>query len=218
MDKKYSLVIFDLDGTILDTLEDLTDCLNHTLLEFGFPQRRLDEVRSFVGDGIRKLIERAAPKNTESEIIDKVFISFKEYYKDHFAVKTRPYDGIPELLMELRKSKVRTAVVSNKADFAVKALCEKYFPGMFDTAVGEREGIARKPVPDSVNAVLAELGVSRQNAVYVGDSDVDIATAANAEMDCISVAWGFRDEAFLRERGAECLVYTVDELKKHITE
>lgn len=203
---RYDTVIFDLDGTILYTLEDLKISLNFALRESGFAERSLDEVRRFVGNGIRKLIERSVPKGTEKEAADKVHSDFTAHYSLHCADNTKPYDGIEELLTSLREKGCKTAVVSNKADYAVKSLCERYFKGLFDCAVGEREGVKRKPAPDSVNAVLAELGAERERAVYIGDSDVDIQTAENAGMDAIIVEWGFRDREFLIENGAKILV------------
>ncbi len=202
---RYDTVIFDLDGTILYTLEDLKASLNFALGRSGFAERSLDEVRSFVGNGIRKLIERSVPKGTEKEAVDRVYSDFTAHYALHCADSTRPYDGITELLTSLREKGCKTAVVSNKADYAVKALCERYFKGLFDCAAGEREGVRRKPAPDSVNAVLTELGSERERAVYIGDSDVDIKTAENAGMDAIIVEWGFRDREFLIENGAKTL-------------
>ena len=198
----YELAIFDMDGTILDTLQDLHDTLNYVLGMHHFPLRTIDETRRFVGNGIRKLVERALPAGSDDATIDRVFASFKEYYKDHCAVATKPYDGITELLKELREAGIKTAVVSNKADFAVQELCETYFKGLFDCAVGEREGVRRKPSPDSVYAVLEKLAVAKEHAVYIGDSDVDLATAENAGLPCIAVTWGFRDRDFLEAHGA----------------
>lgn len=209
---KYRLAIFDLDGTILNTLEDLADSTNYALSVHNMPERTIDEVRRFVGNGIHKLIERAVPQGSTDEQIERVFVTFKEYYKDHCAVKTRPYDGIMELMKTLREKEVLTAVVSNKGDFAVQILCKDYFPGLFDFAVGEREGIRRKPAPDSVLAVLEQFHISKEDAVYIGDSEVDIQTAENAGMKEIAVTWGFRSEDFLKENGAGCLAHTPEEL------
>ena len=169
---RYKLAIFDMDGTILNTIDDLAASLNYVLEKSGFPARTMDEVISFIGDGLRKLIERGVPEGTDSETVDKVLADFKEYYAVHCADKTAPYDGIIGLLENLRRNGCLTAVVSNKADDAVQELCRKYFDGLFDYAVGERSGILRKPAPDSVNEVLEKLNVSRGNAVYIGDSDV----------------------------------------------
>ena len=211
---KYQAAIFDLDGTLLNTLEDLADSTNYIMRSFGHPERTLKEVRCFVGNGIRKLIERSAPKDTPTEEIDRMFDAFKEYYGAHCAEKTKPYDGIMDLLDNLQKQGVKLAVVSNKADYAVKALCEQYFPGYFDEAVGERVGIARKPAPDTVNEVLKNLQMNKSQAVYIGDSEVDVQTAKNAEMDCIAVDWGFRDKDVLEKAGAEIIVSTPEALFK----
>lgn len=210
----YKLAIFDLDGTILDTLDDLTGSVNYALSELCFPSRTKNEVRSFVGNGIHKLIERAVPQGTSEEYIEKAYDVFKKHYELHCADKTAPYNGITELLKELRKLGYKTAVVSNKADFAVKALCKIYFPTLFDCITGERCEIAKKPAPDSVNAVLKQLNILRTEAVYIGDSEVDIATAKNAEMPCISVSWGFKSKQYLVECGAKHIVNNSAELLK----
>lgn len=213
---KYKLAIFDMDGTILNTLDDLADSTNYALRGNGLPERTIEEVRRFVGNGIRKLIERAVPAGTEVSQIDRVHESFTAYYKVHCADRTRPYEGIIELVRDLRAAGCMTAVVSNKADYGVQTLCRDYFPGLFDMAVGEREGIRKKPSPDSVNEVLEKLSVARADAVYIGDSDVDIETAKNAGLDCISVEWGFRDREFLIEHGAGKLVREPREIYEEI--
>ncbi len=212
----YKLAVFDMDGTILDTLEDLTDSVNYVLAQHGYPQPSIEAVRGFVGNGIRLLIERAVPQGLESGEIDRIHQEFMEYYKLHCADKTKPYAGIVELIRALRSAGCRTAVVSNKADAAVQELCEQYFPGLFDFALGERPGIARKPAPDSVYEVLKQFGVEQRDAVYIGDSDVDFDTAKNSGLDCISVTWGFRSEAFLREYGATVFADTPEEVAKKI--
>ncbi len=208
---KYKLAIFDLDGTLLDTLDDLYDSLSHTLAAAKLPPRTRDETRRFVGNGIRKLID-AVPTGSQNELIDTVEREFRAYYKLHCADKTKPYDGIIELIERLRANGCKTAVVSNKGDFAVQELVEQYFPGLLDCAVGERAGVRTKPSPDSVNEVLRTLGVDRASAIYIGDSDVDIDTAKNAGMDSISVLWGFRDREFLVEHGAVRFVGTPREI------
>ncbi|MGI6021203.1 MAG: HAD family hydrolase [Lachnospiraceae bacterium] len=204
---KYKIAIFDMDGTILNTIDDLADAMNYCLKCFDMPVRTVDEVRMFVGNGIHKLVERAVPEGTSDETLEEVFKLFNEYYKDHCAIKTRPYDGICEVIEALRKMGMKTAVVSNKADYAVKSLCRDYFPGLFDYSVGDREGQRRKPCPDSVNAVLDYFKLDKSEAVYLGDSDVDLETARNAGMDVIMVGWGFRDEAFLRAAGADTIIH-----------
>lgn len=213
---KHTLAIFDMDGTILDTLADLKNSMNYTLEQFSYPLRTLDEIRLFVGNGIRNLIIRAAPAGTDEQTIDKMFGVFNGHYSVHCNDNTRPYDGIPELLKRLRENGVKTAVVSNKADYAVQSLTEKFFGGLFDYAVGEKAGVRKKPCPDSVNEVLKVLKTDRKEAVYIGDSEVDIATAKNAEMDCISVDWGFRDRDVLIENQAQIIVSSVDCLFKEI--
>ena len=206
------LVIFDLDGTLLDTLDDLADAVNWALKQEQLPRRTREEVRAFVGNGIRNLIERAVPAGTEAAQTDRVFAGFKARYAGHCADKTRPYPGILELLARLRAEGIRTAVVSNKADFAVQTLCRDYFPGLVDCAVGERAGIPKKPAPDSVHEVLRALKISREQAVYVGDSEVDVVTARNAGMDGILVLWGFRDRQTLERAGAKTFAATAEEL------
>ena len=211
--KKYELVIFDLDGTILDTLDDLTDSMNYALKEHGYPTRTKEEIRSFVGDGLLMLTRRAIAPEKDEVVIQTVLATQKAYYKEHCADKTKPYAGILELLDELKKADIKLAVVSNKADYAVQILCEQYFAGIFHMTVGEKETVRKKPAPDSVNAVLQELHVNRESAVYIGDSEVDIETAKNATIDAVLVTWGFRDKEFLAERGAKTLVHNIKELK-----
>ena len=213
---KYQLVIFDLDGTILDTLEDLTDSMNYALKKYGYPVRTIEEVRSFVGNGLLMLTRRAIAPETDEAVIQRVLAEQKAYYKEHCADKTRPYDGIIELLQHLKQQGVKLAVVSNKADHAVKELCDTYFPNALEISVGEREGIRRKPAPDTVNEVLQLLQMKKEQAVYIGDSEVDVATAKNAEMDCIAVDWGFRDKDCLQEAGATVIVSTTKQVEKHI--
>lgn len=209
---RKQLVIFDLDGTLLDTLDDLADAVNWALKQEQLPRRTREEVRAFVGNGIRNLIERAVPAGTEAAQTDRVFAGFKARYAGHCADKTRPYPGILELLARLRAEGIRTAVVSNKADFVVQTLCRDYFPGLVDCAVGERAGIPKKPAPDSVQEVLRALEIPREQAVYVGDSDVDVVTARNAGMDGILVLWGFRDRQTLERAGAKTFAATAEEL------
>ena len=210
---KYKLVIFDLDGTLLDTLEDLCDSVNFALSSHKLPERSIDEVRSFVGNGIRRLIDLSVPDNTDTSVADSVFDSFKAYYKEHSSDKTKPYEGVMLLLKFLGEQGFRTAVVSNKADFAVKNLVKKYFDGLFDYAAGEKEGIPRKPSPESVYNAIEFFGLSYSDCVYVGDSEVDIATAVNAGIDSIIVTWGFRDRDTLIKAGAETLCDDVSALK-----
>lgn len=204
---KPKLIVFDLDGTILDTLQDLFLSVNYMLLREGHPARTVDEVRAFVGNGIHKLMSRALPAGATDRELARALACFSEYYEAHSAENTRPYDGIPELLSELKQRGILLAVVSNKNDSAVKPLCEIYFPGVFDLAVGASEEVPKKPAPDAVLKVLKDLRVDISEAVYVGDSEVDIETAKNAGMPCISVDWGFRDEDVLRRCGASRIIH-----------
>lgn len=209
---KYELAVFDMDGTILNTLDDLTDATNHALRTFGYPEHTIEEVRFFVGNGIAKLIERATPEGTSEEDRAKVRAEFMAYYKVHSADKTGPYPGITDLLGRLRAAGVKTAVVSNKPDPAVRDLCKTYYDGLFDAAVGDMEGQAVKPAPDMCLKVFKELGMGPENAVYIGDSDTDIQTARNAGLDEILVSWGFRGRQFLTEHGAKNICDTPDEV------
>lgn len=209
---KYELIVFDMDGTILDTLEDLKNSMNHTLKLHNMPERTLDEIRSFVGNGIRRLIELAVVEGTCSEKIDEIHKDFMKHYEVHCADFTRPYNGVNDLIKTLRNRGYKTAVVSNKADAAVQDLCIQYFPGLFDLAIGERPEIAKKPAADMVNLALEQLQVSKENAVYIGDSDVDVATARNSTLDMIAVDWGFRTRKFLMEQGAETIVSNPEEI------
>ena len=200
--RRYDTVIFDLDGTLLDTLEDLTDSANAAAVQFGFPIRTKQEICSFVGNGIRRLIQRLLPNGEETPEFNEVLQFFLKYYGEHCMEKTKPYQGIPELHHMLKKKGYNVAIVSNKADFAVKRLRDVYFGELVPVAIGDREGVRKKPAPDSVFEALKELGAESARAVYVGDSDVDILTAANAGLDCLAVSWGFRDRGFLLEHGA----------------
>ena len=199
----FKVALFDLDGTVLNTLDDLADAANAVLASNNMPSRTREEIRSFVGNGIRKLIERAVPNGADNATIDKVTADFKAYYGAHCADKTAPYAGIPEMLTALREKGVRTAVVSNKADFAVQPLVKQYFGDLFDMALGEdAQKRPAKPAPDMVWHVLDTLGAAAEDAVYIGDSDVDVLTAKNAGLACVAVTWGFRDRNCLAEAGA----------------
>ena len=187
-------ILFDLDGTLLDTLEDLKDAVNYALGQFGYPMRTLAEVRRFVGNGAAVLLALSVPEGADPA---PVLAAFREYYQAHCQVKTAPYRGVPEALAAL-KGKYPVAIVSNKPDSAVKALCADYFPGIY--ALGESAGCPRKPAPDMVRRAMEVIGVER--CVYVGDSEVDVATAKNADVPCLSVLWGFRDRQELEDAGA----------------
>lgn len=211
-------VIFDLDGTLLNTLDDLADSTNYALSKFGYPTRTIEEVRQFVGNGVAKLIERAIPEGENNSNFEKCLSIFKENYAQNMYNKTAPYNGIIEMLSNLKSKGIKIAVVSNKFDLAVKELCKKYFEGFIDFAAGENEaqGIKKKPAPDTVISVLNEFNFAPEDAVYVGDSDVDIMTAKNSKMPCISVTWGFRDEKFLLENGATILINAPSEIYNHL--
>lgn len=209
---RYDTVIFDMDGTLLDTLDDLTDGVNYTMEKMGWPTHTRDEVKFFVGNGSELLIKRAAPAGTGQDGLDRAMAVYKPYYAAHAREKTAPYPGVLEMLKSLKGQGVKTAVVSNKFDAAVKELSDFYFPGLVDLAAGEDEknGVPKKPDPTMVLRTMAALGAER--AVYVGDSDTDLKTAQNSGLPCISVTWGFRDENFLRDHGASTLVRAPMEL------
>ena len=191
-------ILFDLDGTLLNTLEDLTDAVNYTLLHFGCPERTIDEVRSFVGTGARNLIRKALPGKDTDPSVEDALAFYQKYYAAHSQVKTAPYEGVLQALGEIGK-KYPVAIVSNKPDVATKDLCAKYFPGVF--ARGESADCPRKPAPDMVLQAMKQIGVDR--CIYVGDSETDVETARNAGVKCLSVLWGFRDKACLIKAGAE---------------
>lgn len=209
-------VIFDLDGTLLNTLYDLADAVNWSLEKFGQPTRSIEEVKAFVGNGLRNLMLQAVPNGEENPVFENLFEFFREYYKSHCNIKTVPYEGIIGLMKELKGRGIKMAIVSNKIDSGVKELNQIYFSEFVDIAIGEREEIGRKPAPDSVNEVLRLLEVDKEHAVYVGDSDVDIQTAKNAAIRCVSVSWGFRDEAFLMEHGAGIMIDRPLELLEYL--
>ena len=209
---RYQTAVFDLDGTLLDTLEDLYLATNAALESHSLPRRSRDEVRMFVGNGVEMLIRRAVPSCTDEETTLAVLADFKTTYAAICEDHTRPYDGILDMLRALREKGIRVAVVSNKFDAATKQLCQKYFGDLVEVAIGERAGVRKKPAPDTVYEALKELGMTATGAVYIGDSDVDIQTAKNCGMPCISVTWGLRDKDFLLQSGAEILVDTPEKL------
>lgn len=198
----YRAVIFDLDGTLLNTLDDLAASTNAALRQFGYPERTVEEVRRFVGNGVRLLMVRALPQGEKTPRFEEILAYFRQHYAAHCREATAPYPGIPALLARLRERGVRVAVVSNKFDAAVKDLCRAYFGGEVEVAVGESPAVAKKPAPDAVLAAMRELGVSPADTVYVGDSEVDVETARRSGLPCISVLWGFRDRAELVAHGA----------------
>lgn len=214
--RRYDAVIFDLDGTLLDTLADLTNSVNAALGTFGLPSRTSDEIRQFVGNGIRRLMQQAIPGGEAHPEFQQIYDLFREHYGVHCMDETEPYPGILSLLDWMKKEDFHSAIVSNKADFAVKKLRDVYFDDLVGVAIGEREGCRRKPAPDSVLQALEELEVEPDRAVYVGDSDVDLLTARNAGLDCICVCWGFRSRDFLLACGAspEHMASSVRDLKE----
>lgn len=203
-------VLFDLDGTLLDTLADLANATNYSLEKLGFPCRSAKEIRAFLGNGVVSLLTRALPDD-KKEAIDEILPIFREYYGSHSEVETRPYDGILSLLDRLKEEGYALAVISNKPDFAVQTLAKKYFPAI-RFAVGEREGIRRKPFTDSIEEAIRVLGADRNEVLFVGDSEVDVETAANAKIPCVTMTWGFRDREELVASGAKYLADTADEL------
>ena len=208
----YNTYIFDLDGTLLSTLGDLAASCNYALRTNGMPERTIDEVRQFVGNGVKKLMERAIPGGLDNDKFDKTYADFRQHYMQHNLDTTKPYDGVMEMLEELRKRGKKVAVVSNKFYAATQELCRYFFGDLVPVAIGEREDIRKKPAPDTVLEAMRQLGVTAERAVYIGDSDVDIDTARNSGMPCISVLWGFRDKEFLLEHGAKTLVSTPEEI------
>lgn len=203
---KYKTYIFDLDGTLLSTLADLAASTNYALRTHHMPERSLDEVRRFVGNGVKKLMERAIPDGLNNPLFEETFATFRQHYMQHNLDTTQPYHGIMQLLEQLKAEGKNIAVVSNKFYAATRELCRHFFGDLVPVAIGEREDIRKKPAPDTVIEALRELGVDKEGAVYIGDSDVDIMTAKNSGMPCVSVLWGFRDKEFLLEHGATTLI------------
>ena len=216
--KKYDTVIFDLDGTLLDTLQDLADSVNYVLAKYSCPVKTEQEICSYVGNGVRLLLERAIPSGAENPKFNEMYEEFLSYYKKHCNDKTAPYEGITDLLHELKAKGYKMAIVSNKFDSAVKDLSKLYFKDLMSAAIGENEakGIRKKPAPDTVIQALSELGSEKETSVFVGDSDVDFKTAQNSGLDCISVLWGFRDKDFLQSCGASVFASTPKELLEMI--
>ena len=210
----YGAYIFDLDGTLLDTLGDLAASVNYALRTHGMTEHSIDDVRRYVGNGVRKLMERAIPDGASNPDFEATFVTFRQHYMAHSLDTTKPYDGIPETLQALKAKGCRLAVVSNKMMAATQELCRHFFPDTIEVAIGEDEahGIRKKPAPDTVIAALRQLGVGQERAVYVGDSDVDLETARNSDLPCISVLWGFRDRGFLLQHGAKTFISAPSEL------
>lgn len=211
---KYKAVIFDLDGTLLNTLDDLADSVNYVLKKHGFKERTLDEIRRFVGNGIYKLVKRSLPEGVDEAVIQSCYTEFSEYYKLNMMNKTKLYDGIEELLERLNREKIKLAVVTNKADFAAQELCKMLFGDKKYIAVGSDINRPNKPAPDNVFLAMKKMNVSAEDTVYIGDSEVDAQTAENAGLDFIAVLWGFRTREDLIPYNPKYTAETVSELEK----
>ena len=202
MFENVNTIIFDMDGTVLNTLEDLTVSVNYVLSKFNMPDHSEEEYRKFFGNGIKYALKCAVPEGTSEETIEKMLPLFREHYNEHCLDRTKPYDGITDLMRRLKAKRYKMAIVSNKIDSAVKELNERFFSEYVTVAIGEKPGIKRKPAPDTVLAALDELDSKKEEAIYIGDSEVDYQTALNSDLPCISVLWGFRDKDFLISKGA----------------
>lgn len=214
----YKTVIFDLDGTLLDTLDDLMNAVNFALREFSFPERSREEIRSFIGNGVIKLMERSTPEGTDAVTQEKCLETFRKHYLIHMADNTAPYEGIIALLQRLKAMGIKTAVVSNKLHPAVVGLCEDYFPSLIDVPLGVAEEKERKPSPLNVYRAMEMLSSDKENTIYAGDSNVDVETAHNADLKCIGVTWGYRDREDLISHSCDYIADTADEVLKLIIE
>ncbi len=214
----YKAVLFDMDGTLLDTLEDLCDSTNHALAQMGYPLRGIEEIRRFIGNGAEKQIRRAVPEGTSEGKIMETLAAFRAYYQDHCQIKTKVYDGLLDVLSKLKEKGVKMAVVSNKPDAAVKKLSREYFGDRLDYAIGPSDGVRCKPYPDMAETALKALGIAKKDAVFVGDSEVDVQTGLNAGLDVIAVSWGFRSREVVIEAGAKMIADDASELEKLILE
>ncbi len=212
MRKEFSTYIFDLDGTLIDSIGDLASSCNYALRKYGMGEYSVDEVRMMVGNGVKKLMERATPDGLANPLFDEVYACFRQHYMIHNLDTTRPYPGITETLAALKERGKNLAVVSNKFYAATQELVAHFFGDLIHVAIGEREDIRKKPAPDTVMEAMRQLGVGADECVYIGDSDVDIDTARNSGMPCISVLWGFRSKEFLLEHGASHLISSPQEL------
>lgn len=209
-------VIFDLDGTLINSLEDLRVSVNYALFGFRYPKQSLEQVRNNVGNGIEKLVERSLPDGRDNVNYEVCLSIFKEHYAKNMAVNTKPYPHILEMLVTLKSRGYKLAVVSNKIDVAVKPLCDRFFKTLIDTSIGQSKETKKKPAPDTVYAVLDDLDSVAENAVFVGDSEVDIQTARNAKIPCISVSWGYKTKEFLQNNGASIIIDTPLEIFNYI--
>lgn len=212
----YTSVIFDLDGTLLDTLGDLHAAVNYALREFSFPERSLDEVRRFIGNGVVKLMERATPDGIDAGTQRACLETFRGYYLAHMRDMTAPFQGVSELMKELRERGIKIAVVSNKFHEAVQVLCRDYFPDLIDEAIGVSEEAERKPNPINVHKALELFSADSSTAVYIGDSEVDVQTAHNASLKCIGVTWGFRTKQELTQAGCDFIADTCSQVREII--
>lgn len=216
--KKYDTIIFDLDGTLLYTLEDLADSINYIMYKYGYPLQTLGDVKRNVGNGMMKLLQRSAPDGVGTDDMQKIYEDFREYYTAHCNHKTKVYPGILELLDYLKTAGYKLAIVSNKNQDAVEELNKLYFQEYIRVAIGQQEGIRRKPYPDTVLEALKQLESSKENAVYIGDSEVDSQTAENTQIDCILVSWGFRDKEILEKLPVNIVVDTTTEILSFLEE
>ena len=211
---KYKAVLFDMDGTVLDTLDDLADAVNYSLVQFDLPQVSREHVCANLGNGAAYLVRHSVPPDTEETKVQELIAFYRNWYDAHCRVRTGPYPGILPLMEQLKEAGIRQAIISNKPDTAVQDLAAYFFPGMLETAVGESATVRRKPNPDAVLSAVRQMNLTKDDCVYVGDTEVDLQTAENAGMACIAVSWGFRSEKQLREAGAKTLACDAQELKK----
>ncbi|MFB0920326.1 MAG: HAD family hydrolase [Oscillospiraceae bacterium] len=210
--REYTAIIWDMDGTLLDTLDDLADGVNAALTEFNLPVKTRDEIRSFIGNGINRTLELSVPSGKSHPRFEDILSFFKDFYEINSSNKTKPFFGLDRALPELKRRGYRMAIVSNKTDSTVKALAELFFQGLMDTAIGNSEGLRRKPFPDEVLEALSAMDTAKASAVYIGDSEVDIETAKNTGVDCICVSWGYRSRQELTAQGAKVIIDTPEEL------
>lgn len=210
----YTTYIFDLDGTLLNTLDDLKNAVNFTMKQMNYPERTLDEVRSFVGNGMNMLVRRAVPNETSDEDFDKAYGIFNKYYIEHIADFTRPYDGVIDVVKKLKANGKKTAVITNKAHDAAQIVVKNFFGDIFDVTVGKKDCFKPKPSSEPVNYAMDLLGSNKDECIYIGDSDVDVQTAHNSGLKCIGVTWGFRDRNVLKDAGAEFIIDSAEEILK----
>lgn len=213
---KYQAVLFDMDGTVIDSLEDIVDALNVSLQRFGMQELSLSQIRTHVGNGARRLMECVVPPGTPDPLLERMLAFYKPYYAAHSRVKTKPYGGILAMMESLKAKGIRLAIISNKPDKAVRELAAEFFPGLLELAMGEREGVRRKPWPDMIDAAAEHMDVDKYKCLYVGDSEVDIDTAKNAGIDCVSVSWGFRSREELARSGACVIIDRAEDLLRYI--